>query len=68
MQTQNSVTFFSIQRLLTGNEASLAAAAASPLSTDSFRFPSRCGRSGFGQFGFNLAEWQSDETISVHYI
>jgi len=40
---------------LTGILDSLAAAAARLFSTDSRRTPCRCGRSGFGKLGANLA-------------
>lgn len=48
--------------------ASLAAAAAKPHSMASFLVPSRTGRSGFGQFGTNLAAKKVQKpTLDVSY-
>ena len=49
----------------TGCVASLAAAAASPLSTDSRLVPSRCGLSGLGVLGSSLAREKKRNQIFV---
>jgi len=54
---------------LTGMLDSLAAAAARLFSTDSRRTPCRCGRSGLGKLGANLAVTQTISTSdSVKYM
>ena len=62
------VSYFTMLRLtLTGILASLAAAAASPLSTDSLRVPSLCGLSGLGPLGTRRAEKNCIHVVEVKY-